>query len=102
MAVSSIEAVIDYEFLRGRQNETIVKELCVASAIASEMLRFKSPYKMADHGSIENGINWSDGHIEYKELHTVLNEARGRFRPPLRICYLEMHVPRRTDWPADP
>jgi len=26
------EVVIDYEFLRGRQNETIVKELCVASA----------------------------------------------------------------------
>ena len=34
------EAVIDYEFLRGRQNETVVKELCVA---ASETFRFKSP-----------------------------------------------------------
>jgi len=27
MAVSSREAFIDYEFLRGRQNETVVKEL---------------------------------------------------------------------------
>jgi len=27
MAVSSREAVIDYEFLRERQNETVVKEL---------------------------------------------------------------------------
>jgi len=79
MAVSSREAVIDYEFLRGRQNETAVKELCVASAIASETFRFKPPYKMADHGSIENGINWADGHIEYKELHTVLNEAVAGF-----------------------
>jgi hypothetical protein len=69
------EAVIDYEFLRERQNETIVKELCVASATTCETYRFKSPYKVADHGSSENGISWADGYIEYKELHTVLNEA---------------------------
>ena len=75
MAGSSREAVIDYEFLRGRQNETVVKELCVASANASETFRFKPPYKMADHGSTESGINWIDGHIEYRELHMVLNEA---------------------------
>jgi len=75
MAVSSRVAVIDYEFLRGRQNGTVVKEICVASAIASETFRFKPPYKMADQSSIENGINWADGHIEYKELHTVLNKA---------------------------
>ena len=42
---------------------------CVASATAGENFRFKSPYKMADHGSSENGINWADGHIEYKDLH---------------------------------
>jgi len=75
MAVSRRETVIDYEFLRGRQNETVVKELCVASAIASETFRYKPPYKMPHHASIENGINWMDGHIEYKELHTVLYEA---------------------------
>ena len=43
MAVSSREAVIDYEFLRGRQNETVVKELCVASAIASETFGLNRP-----------------------------------------------------------
>jgi len=75
----SREAVIDYAFLRGRQNETVVKELCVASAAASETFRFKPPYKMADHGSTENSINWIDGHIEYRELHTVLNEAVAGF-----------------------
>ena len=69
------EGLIDYEFLRGRQNETVVKELCVISAEASETLRFKSPYKMADHGSSDNGLNWADGHIEYKKLHTVITET---------------------------
>ena len=34
------EFVIDFEFLRGRQNETVVKELSVASANAAEMFRF--------------------------------------------------------------
>ena len=66
MARASREAVIDFEFLRGRQTETVVKELCVSSATASETFRFNGPYKMADHGSSENGMNWADGHIEYK------------------------------------
>jgi hypothetical protein len=79
MACRSSEAVIDYKFLRWRQNETIVKELCVASATISENFRFKSPYKMADHGSSENGINWADGIIQYSELHTVLNEGVAGF-----------------------
>jgi len=65
--------------LRGRQNETAVKELSVASVAANETFRFKSPYKMADHGSSKNGLNWADGHIEYKELHTVLTEAVAGF-----------------------
>jgi len=73
------EAVIDYEFLRWRQNETVVKELCVASAAAPESFRFKSPYKMADHSSIGNGIHWNEGLIEYRELHTVFNEAVAGF-----------------------
>jgi len=79
MPGSSREAVIDYEFLFGRKNETVVKELCVASAIASETFRFKSPYVMADHGSEENGISWIYGTIENRELHTVLNETVAGF-----------------------
>ena len=67
--------MIDYEFLRGQENETVVKELCVARAAAFEMFRFKSPNKMTNHGSTANGLNWSDGHIEYKEFHTVINET---------------------------
>jgi stalled ribosome alternative rescue factor ArfA len=79
MAGASREAVIDLGFLRGRQKETVVKELCVASATASDTFRFRSPNKMAGHGSSENGINWAEGHIEYKELHTVVTEAVAGF-----------------------
>jgi hypothetical protein len=75
MAGASREAVIDFEFLRGRQNETVVKEQCIASSTASEKFRFKNPYKMADRGSSENVINWADGHIEYKDLHIMVIEA---------------------------
>ena len=65
MAGASMKAVIDFEFLRGRQNETVVKELCVSIANASETPMFKSPYKMADHSSSENCIHWADVQIEY-------------------------------------
>ena len=51
----------------------------MASASAAETFRFKSPYKMADHGSSENGLNWAYGHIEYKELHTVVTETVAGF-----------------------
>jgi len=34
---------------------------------------------MSDHGSTENGINWIDEYIEYRKLHTVLNEAVASF-----------------------
>jgi len=65
--------------LRGGQNETIVKELSVASAASSDTFRFKPPYKMAYHGSAENGINWIDDHIGYRELYTFFNEAVASF-----------------------
>ena len=39
----------------------------MTSAAAAKTLRFKSPYKMADHGSSENGLNWADGNIKYNK-----------------------------------
>jgi len=51
----------------------------VSSAADSETFRFKPPYKMADHGFSENGINWIDDHIEYRELHKVVLEALAAF-----------------------
>ena len=74
-----MEVVIDFEFLRGRQNEIVVKELSVEAANVSETFRFKSPYIMASHGSDENGLNWEDGHIAYHELYTVTSEAVAGF-----------------------
>ena len=79
MACACEEAVIGFEILRGRQNETVVKVLSVAIATASDTFRFKSPFKTADHGLSQNGITWADGHINYMELHTVLNEAVAGF-----------------------
>jgi len=73
------EVVVDFGFLSGRQNDTVVQELCVASATASELFRFKSPYTMAHHGSSENVINWAVGHIEYRDLKAVVNEAVAGF-----------------------
>jgi len=74
-----MEVVIYFEFFRGRQNEIVVKEICVAAANVSENFRFKSPYVMASHGSDENGLNWEDGHIAYHELYTVASEAVAGF-----------------------
>jgi hypothetical protein len=44
MAGAIREAVIGFEFLRVLQNETVVKEKCVASVKACETFRYKSPY----------------------------------------------------------
>ena len=91
MAGASREAVIDFEFFRGRQNETVVKEMCVASATASETFRFKSSYKMADHGASENDIDWADGHIEYKNCTLVTGAVAGF--APLYAYGVSSHVP---------
>jgi len=74
-----IEVVIDFEYLKGRQNEIVVKIISVASRNLTDSFRFKSHYNMATHGSDENGLNWDDGHINYHELFTVVSEAVAGF-----------------------
>ena len=71
--------MIDYQFLRSRQNDMGVKELFVAITATPDTFRFKNPYKMADHGSSGNGLNLAEEHMEYKEMHTVLSEAVAAF-----------------------
>ena len=61
MSAADMEVVIDFEFLRGRQGEIVVKELSVAANDMIDSFRFKSPYSMTSHGSDENGHNWDDG-----------------------------------------
>ena len=92
--------MINYDFQQGRQNETFVKELCVASAATYETFRLKSPYKMADHGSSENILNWADGHFEYKDLHTVITEAVAGFTHLYAyVVYKCTLLARMTGWP---
>ena len=45
--------MIDYEALRGAQNEEIVKEVSVAGENVIETFHFKPPYPMTAHGSEE-------------------------------------------------
>ena len=63
-----MEAVIDYEVLKGAQNEEIVKEISVAAADVIETFHFQSPYGMRPHGSTENVLSWEDGNIPYSQL----------------------------------
>jgi hypothetical protein len=66
--------------LHGRQNKTVVQVLCVANATTSETFRFKSSKMMSGHGwSSEKGINSAYGHMEYKDLQTVVIESLAGF-----------------------
>ena len=70
-----MEAVVNYEFLKGSQNEVIVKELSIAAKNVLYTFHFRSPYSMHPHGSAENGLNWDDGIIPYNQMETALSEA---------------------------
>ena len=67
--------VIDYEVLRGRQNEEVVKEVSVAAENVIETFHFKPPYTMTAHGSDKNGLSWSDGQLDYDKLRATISEA---------------------------
>jgi hypothetical protein len=79
--------VIDYEALRGRQNEEAVKEVSVAAENVIETFHFKPPYAMTAHGSDKNGLSWSDGQLDYEKLHTTISEAVSGY-PHLYACSL--------------
>ena len=49
--------MIDYEVLRDRQNEEVVKEVSVTAVNAIETFYFKSPYPMKAYGSDKNGLS---------------------------------------------
>jgi hypothetical protein len=66
--------VIDYEVLRGRQNE-VVKEVSVADENVIETFHFKSPYHMTAHGCEKNGLSWADGQLDYDKLRETISEA---------------------------
>jgi len=55
--------VIDYEALKGSENETVIKEMSLVADGVIRTLLFQAPYDMQPHVSAENGLNWDDGHI---------------------------------------
>jgi len=67
--------VIEYEVLRVRQNEEVVKELSVAAKNVIETFHFKSPYTITAHGSEKNGLSWTDGQLDYDKLLETMSEA---------------------------
>jgi hypothetical protein len=56
--INKREVVIDFAYLRGRQEEIIVKELSIAAEDVIQTFHFQSPYGMQPHGSEANGLNW--------------------------------------------
>ena len=82
MDIESV-CVIDYEVLRGRQNEEVVKEVSVAAENVVETFYFKSPYTMTGHGSEKNGLLWSDGQLDYDKLRDT---KRRRLWIPASVC----------------
>jgi len=67
--------VIDYEVLRGRHNEVVVKEVSVAAENVIETFHFKPPYTMTAHVSDKNGLSWSDDQLDYEKLRQTISEA---------------------------
>jgi len=81
MDVESV-CVIDYEALRGRQNEEVVKEVSVAAENVIENFHFKPPYTMTAHGSDKNGLSWADGQLDYEKLRQTISEAVSGYTHP--------------------
>jgi hypothetical protein len=67
--------VIDYEAMRGRQNEEVVKEVSVAAENVIEKFHFKPQYTITAHGSDKNGLFWSDSQLDYEKLRANISEA---------------------------
>jgi hypothetical protein len=74
-----MDFVINYEYLTGIHNETVITDLSIAGENFVETFQFQIPYVMRCQGDTETGLNWVDGHIPYNELSTVLSEAVAGF-----------------------
>ena len=70
-----MEVVINYEYLKGKQDEVVIKENSIAAKNVLHTLHFRSPYGIFSQGSGVNGLNCDDGIIPYNELETALSEA---------------------------
>ena len=63
------------EFLLGKNNELVIKEVAVVGDVVMQTFHFRPPYFMEPHCSKENGLNWDDGFIHYSQVQMLLTEA---------------------------
>jgi hypothetical protein len=73
-----MEIVVSIEFLRGRNDEIVAKELAVVSKKIIQTYHFKRPYNNYFSDDNSNGISWDEGFLAYK-LFTVLSEVTSNF-----------------------
>lgn len=81
--------IIDIQFVTGNYNQVFAKEVVIlfANSISPDQYLFKNPYSYLElnekaikqcrfvHDNI-NGLNWSDGHIEYTQLKDILENIK--------------------------
>ena len=70
------------EFLRGRSDELVAKDVVIVSNNVMQTHHFKSPYSSympEDEDDNDNGLSWSDWSIDYSNLFTVLQESTSNF-----------------------
>ena len=70
------------EFLKGRSDELVAKEVAIVPNNVMQTHHFKnpySPYMPEDEDDNDNGLSWQDGSIEYSSLFTVLKESTSNF-----------------------
>ena len=59
------------EFLRGRSDELVAKEVAIVSNNVMQTHHFKSPYSPympEDEDDNDNGLSWQDRSIEYSSF----------------------------------
>lgn len=71
----AMEAVTECEFLTGNKNDDSHKGTFSTRYGVIQTFHFQSPYGMQPHGSVDNWLNWDDGHFPYHLLRTALEEA---------------------------
>ena len=77
--------VINFNFLEGRDNEIVFKELAVADSHINRVSSyvFKRPYGCEEvpmfnaktNQAIGHGCNWNDGDVPYSELETATSRS---------------------------
>jgi hypothetical protein len=63
-----MECVIAMEFLRGRDNELVAKEVAIVSKNVKQTHHFMSPFAHYFYNDTGNGLDWDDGFLSYDKL----------------------------------